>query len=61
MSANFAIDVLPWNPLGTTHSVMIPNNMALLGRMGYFQGGTMTAGTAGFFCSLCNSVVVTLL
>ncbi len=57
MSSKIATDLLPWHPLGTTHSVPIPNDMALQGRMGYFQGGTITAGTLSM---LCNSVVVTL-
>ena len=60
MSKRVSIDLLPWHPLGTTHSVAIPNNMALQGRLGYFQGGTIRMGTMGPFASLCNSVVVTL-
>jgi len=60
MSKGVAINQLPWQPLGTTHSVMIPNDMSLQGRSGYFQGATVRSGATGLFASLCNSVVVTL-
>ncbi len=50
-SVNIITDVKMATGAFTTHSFPIPNNVAFLGRTGYFQGGTVTGGVL----NLCNA------
>ena len=51
-STNIVTDVKVATPLVTTHSLPIPNDVSFIGRVGYFQGGTVTNGVV----DLCNGV-----
>ncbi|MAB77835.1 MAG: hypothetical protein CMJ89_00655 [Planctomycetes bacterium] len=55
-STNIVTDIQTATPFVTSHLLPIPNDVSYLGRVGYFQGGTVTSGVI----ALCNGVQATV-